>query len=146
VARYKRYNRREEHLMSVRVTVNQVQEQLPELLDRAVESGEEFIIERDGQDYAVLISVQEWQRQREDLDHIDPTPGRTQARKRRQEIGQQLDALGPEYRLSREKQARAEELLSRKADLTREERREMDALLRESDAIMLRRAEALDRA
>jgi hypothetical protein len=61
------------------------------------------------------------------------------------DVGRALDALGPEYRLSPRKQARAEELLARKEQLTRAERDELEALLRESDAIMLRRAEALHR-
>jgi hypothetical protein len=69
----------------------------------------------------------------------------TQEHERRHEIGRQLDALGPDYRLAADKQARAEDLLSRKAALTGAERRELDALLEECDAIMLRRAEALDR-
>lgn len=62
-------------------------------------------------------------------------------------IGQQLDALGPPYRVSKEKQVRAEELLSESKGrrLTRTERRELDALLRESDRVMLRRAEAMHR-
>jgi prevent-host-death family protein len=131
--------------MSVRVSLHQAQEQLTELLDRAVESGEEFIIERDGQDYAVLVSAQEWQRHRGAIDRTSPASGRTPAEDRRHEIGRQLDALGPEYRLAADKQARAEDLLSRKADLTQAERRELDALLKECDAIMLRRAKALDR-
>jgi hypothetical protein len=65
--------------------------------------------------------------------------------RRLRDIGRALDALGPEYRLSPGKQARAEELLARKEQLTREERDELEALLRESDAIMLRRAAALHR-
>jgi hypothetical protein len=62
-------------------------------------------------------------------------------------IGEQLDALGPEYRLSPEKQARAEELLEKKKGglLDQAERRGLNAILREADEIMLRRAEALDR-
>ncbi len=65
---------------------------------------------------------------------------------RLRDIGKRLDALGPEYRLSAEKQARIEELLEKnKAGvLSRAERRELNALLREADEIMLRRAEALD--
>jgi hypothetical protein len=58
-------------------------------------------------------------------------------------VGAKLDALGPEYRLSPEKQARAEELLAKEGALDRAERRELGVLLRECDEIMLRRAETL---
>jgi hypothetical protein len=79
----------------------------------------------------------------------DPPPDGAQdendQERRLREIGAKLDALGPEYRLSPEKQARAEELLSKGNTLSRAERRELRALLRECDAIMLRRAETLDR-
>jgi prevent-host-death family protein len=132
--------------MSVKVSVHQLREQLPELLDRAVESGEECIIQRDGQDYAVLVSAREWQRRAHDLDHGQPPSARIAAQeRRRREVGRALDALGPEYRLSPEKQARAEELLERKERLTPDERGELEELLRESDAVILRRAEALKR-
>ena len=61
--------------------------------------------------------------------------------------GQRLDKLGDAYRLSRSKQARAEELLDAKKErsLTVAERRELKDLLRECDEIMLRRAAALDK-
>jgi hypothetical protein len=64
--------------------------------------------------------------------------------KRRQDIGRRLDALGPDYRLPENKQVRAEELLCRQANLTPAERHELDVLLKEADATMLRRAKALD--
>jgi len=112
--------------MSMKVTVRQLQEQLPDVLDRAVKDDEVCIIERNGEDYAVIVSARQWQR-------------RT--------VGEQLDALGPEYRLAKEKQTRAEELLakSKHGHLTRAERRELNGLLRECDDIMLHRAEAIDR-
>ena len=50
--------------MSVRVTVHQLQEQLPELLERTVQSGQECIVQRDGEDYAVIVSARKWQRRR----------------------------------------------------------------------------------
>jgi prevent-host-death family protein len=135
--------------MSVRITVHQLQEQLPELLDRAVESGEEYIIKRRGKEYAVVISARKG-RQRYLASGCDSSApngleGQSDPDPRLREIGAMLDALGPEYRLSPEKQARAEELLAKEGDLDRTERRELRALLRESDAIMLRRAEALER-
>lgn len=75
----------------------------------------------------------------------DGLEGQSDPDPRLREIGAKLDALGPGYRLSPRKQARAEELLAKEGDLDRAERRELRALLRESDAIMLRRAEALER-
>jgi prevent-host-death family protein len=135
--------------MSVRITVHQLQEQLPELLDHTVESGEECIIERNGEEYAVLVSAREWRQRREGPSTADPNPEWTTDQRdqdhRLREVGAKLDALGPEYRLSPEKQRRAEELLAKEGNLDRAERRELGALLRESDEIMLRRAEALQR-
>ncbi len=112
--------------MSIRVNVGQLREQLPELLDRAVRDDEVCFIERNGEPYAVIISAREW---------------------RRQTIGKRLDALGPQYRLSKDQQRRMEELLARGKEgrLTRAERRELNALLRMSEEVMLRRAEAMER-
>ncbi len=112
--------------MSIRVNVSQLREQLPELLDRAVRDDEVCLIERNGEPYAVIVSAREW---------------------RRQTIGKRLDALGPQYRVSKEQQRRMEELLARNVAgrLTRAERRELKALLRVSEEVMLRRAGAMDR-
>lgn len=129
--------------MSIRISIDQLQERLPELLDRAAESGEECIIERDGEEYAVLVSAREW-RQRANARAASPSQVEAQARLRR-EVGQWLDSLGSDYRLSREKQARMEDLLSGKTDLSDVERGELEALIQEGEAIMLRRAAALDR-
>jgi antitoxin (DNA-binding transcriptional repressor) of toxin-antitoxin stability system len=132
--------------MSVRVTVQQLQEQLPEFLDRAVQSGEECIVQRDGEDYAVIISARDWWRQKNGAALTPPTAVIADAEERHsQQIGQRLDALGPEYRLSQEKQERMEALLAKQgtALLSPPERRELEALVEECDAIMLRRAGAL---
>lgn len=112
--------------MSMRVTVRQLREHLPDILDQAVKGDQPCIIERSGETYAVIVSARQW---------------------RRHTIGQQLDALEPAYRLPKEKQARAEELLSESKGrrLTRTERHELNALLRETERVMLRRAEAMDR-
>ena len=111
--------------MTVKVTVRQLQEQLPELLDRTVKEDARCVIQRNGKDYAVLVSARQWRRT----------------------IGRQLDTLGPEFRLSQKNQVRTEELLAlrKQRRLTSAERRELNALLRESDNILLRRAEAMDR-
>jgi prevent-host-death family protein len=112
--------------LSMKITIRQLQERLPELLDQAVETGEEYIVERNGKDYAVIVSAREW---------------------KRRIVGRRLDALGPAYRLMPAKQARTEELLERNKEgrLSRRERRELNALLNECDRIMLHRANAMDR-
>jgi prevent-host-death family protein len=134
--------------MSVRVPFHQLQEQLQELLDRTVESGEECVVQRDGEDYAVIVSAREWRRH--------GRAGETAAKvatsadleeDRIREIGRRLDALGPEYRLAGEKQERMEELLDKekRTPLKPAERAELEALAAECDEIMLRRAQALPR-
>lgn len=129
--------------MSIRVSIDQLRERLPELLNLAAESGEECIIQRDGEDYAVLLSAREWEQDRR-KGALTRAQAEAQERLARA-VGQWPDALGPEYRLSGEKQARLEELLTRKQELSAQERAELDALMKEGDAIMLRRADALDR-
>ncbi len=112
--------------MSLKVSVDQLQKQLPELLSRTIKANDVCLIERNGQPYAVLVGIHEWERQ---------------------VIGKRLDALGPTYRLSRERQKRTEALLARQETrrLTRLEQRELNALVQESESVMLRRAEGLER-
>lgn len=112
--------------MSVRVSLQQLRDRLPELLDDAVKTGQEYVIQRNGKDYAVIVSALRW---------------------RRRALGKRLDALGPGRRLARDKQARAEALLAAQGEgkLTRAQRRELGALLRECDAVLARRAKALDK-
>ena len=71
----------------------------------------------------------------------------TKSKKRRRAIGQRLDALGPQYGLSQKQRRRTEEPLARSTEgrLTRAERRELNALLRTSEEVTLRRAEAMER-
>lgn len=109
----------------MKVTVHQLQEKLPALLEQTVQSGEECIVQRQGKDYAVLVSAQAW---------------------RQRSLGRRIDALGPAYRLAKEKQERVEALLAKRQErrLTSAERRELNDLLQECDDIMLRRAAALD--
>ena len=111
--------------MSVKVSMQQLQNQLPKLLDQVVKNGEEYIVQRDGKDCAIIVSTRQW---------------------RRRTAGIRLDDLGAAYRLPRIKQARTEELLAarQQASLTVAERRELTSLLRECDTIMLRRAAALE--
>ncbi len=112
--------------MSVKVTVRQGQEQFAELMQQAVDTGEACVIQQDGRDYAVIVGVREWKR------HI---------------LGHSLDSLGPAFRLTKEQQARTEELLnqSQQNRLSRAEQRELDTLLLKSEEVLLRRTAALDR-
>src|SRR5438034_364457 len=100
--------------MSVKVSLHQLQDRLPELLDQVVKHGEQCVVQRDGKDCAVIVSARQW---------------------RRRSLSRRLDTLGPEYRLASDRQARAEALLAAKQDrlLTPAERRELKTLLRESD-------------
>jgi antitoxin (DNA-binding transcriptional repressor) of toxin-antitoxin stability system len=110
--------------MGVKVSFDELHERLAELLDQVINNGAECVVQRDGKDCAVLVSARQW---------------------RLRTVGQRLDALGPSYRLSTAKQARAEALLARaRRALTAKERRELNSLLRECDAILLRRAAAMD--
>jgi prevent-host-death family protein len=131
--------------MSVRVTVDQLKEQLTQLLDQTVASGEECVVQRDGEEYAVIIGAREWRKRQAQGEPAEPglTP---RQRARFRDIGRRLDALGPAYRLSHEKQQRVKELLEQAKDgpLARAEQDELNALLEESDQVMLQRAEALD--
>jgi prevent-host-death family protein len=108
--------------MSVKVTVKQLQQHLPEIINRTVADNDVCVIEKNGQGIAVIVSLQEW---------------------KRQTVGARLDALGAEYRVAPDKQQRTEELLA-KENLQEAEEKELEALLNEADEIMLRRARALD--
>lgn len=110
--------------MSIKVSVHQLQDRLPEFVQQVMETGREYVVQRNGKGCAVLISADQWKRRK---------------------AAARLDALGAAFRLSRAKQARSEELLEAQAQrrLTLSERRELRNLLRECDHILRRRAEAL---
>ena len=111
--------------MSVRATVRQFRERMEEYLAKAVEEDEPCVLQRNGKNYAVVMSHEEWEMI---------------------ELGRHLDAFGPEYRVSPESQRRAEELLDQQGrrPLTKTERRELARILKESDQVLLRRAQALE--
>jgi prevent-host-death family protein len=112
--------------MSVKVSLHQLQDRLPELLDQVVKTGEEYVVRHNGKDCAVIVSTRLW---------------------RRRNAALRLNALGSRFRLSRQKQTRVEELLAanQQRSLTPAEERELKRLLRECDAVMLRRTSALER-
>jgi prevent-host-death family protein len=43
--------------MSVKVSLHQLRNQLPELLDQLVKTGEKYVVQRDGKDCAVIVSA-----------------------------------------------------------------------------------------
>lgn len=111
--------------MSLKVSVKQLEKNLPEIIDRAAAGDDVYMVERDGKNIAVIVSLSLWRRSRA--------------------IGEQLDALGGKYRLAADEQKRAEELLSR-GRLTAAEEKELKELLEKADEVMLRRAEALEKS
>src|SRR5262245_51845225 len=110
---------------SVKVSEQQLQRCLPELLDQVVKNGTECVVQRQGKDCAVIVDARQW---------------------RRRKAAERLNVLGPAYRLPAGKQARVEKLLTVNQDgsLTASQRRELQGLLRECDDILLRRARALE--
>jgi hypothetical protein len=94
----------------------------------------------------ISVSAHEWERRTQNqAAQGRASPASSELELRRRAVGKKLDALGPEFRLSQQKQARLKELLGRKAALTPSERGELEILVQEADEITLRRAEALDR-
>jgi prevent-host-death family protein len=113
----------EEPRMTVRVSVQQLRERLHDLLDGAVNGGRPCVVRRNGKDCAVIVGAAEW---------------------RRRAAAKRLDALGDRFKLPPKAQARTEQLLAtqKAGPLTPADRRELDALLRQADEVMLRRAKA----
>ena len=111
--------------MSVRATVRQFRDRLDEYLSKAVEEGEPCVVQRNGKNYAVVVGHDDWEMI---------------------ELGRRLDSLGPEYRVAPDSQRSAEELLAEQSQrrLTTQERRELNRILKESDQVLLRRAQALE--
>jgi PHD/YefM family antitoxin component YafN of YafNO toxin-antitoxin module len=111
--------------MSVKVSLQEAQKDLPELLDQLARTEEEFVVQINGKDCAVIVSAKQW---------------------RRRGVARRLDAQSSELRLSKDQQARTERLLSAKKSrsLTPAERRELKRLLEECDKVMLRRAAAME--
>src|SRR5262249_253811 len=118
-------HRIEEIEMSNKISVQQLQDQLVDLLDDVAKTGREYVVQREGKDCAVLVSAGQW---------------------RRGKVGLRLEAPGAAYHLADGKQRRGGQLLAGRSGrgLTTTERRELRGLLRECDEIMQRRAAALD--
>jgi prevent-host-death family protein len=128
--------------MSVKVTVRQLQEQLPELLDRAVERGEECIVQRNGKAVAVLVSLCEWQRIKDDT-HAAAVK---EQERRVRAYQKQMKQLGADYWLPPEQQVRLKALVEKEdfgVQLTREEQTELRQLLKRHEQLMVKRAAAM---
>src|SRR5438128_2337284 len=120
--------------MSITISFEQLQQQLPDLLSRAAQGEEQYIIERDGEECVVILSARHWR----SLPGVEAATGpaaRLDQPPRLADASQRLDHLGPGYRLASEKQARTEELLARDGQLTPAERSELHDLLREAEEI-----------
>jgi hypothetical protein len=106
--------------MSIKVTIRQLQEQLPDLLDRTVQSGE-----GNGHTPAAVAKDQE---------------------RRLRAYQKKMERLGPDYWLPPEQQARLIELVEKEdfgETLTRAERRELRQLLKRHEQLLVKRAAAL---
>src|SRR5437868_987495 len=114
-----------ENRMSVKVSLQEAQHDLSGLLNQLAATGEEFIVQHNGKDCAVIVSAKQW---------------------RRRKAAEKLDAADAAQRLSGDLQTRAQILLAAKKQrsLTAAERKELAKILKECDAIMTRRAKALD--
>ena len=125
--------------MPVTLSIQELQERLPDLLSRAAQGDEQYIVERDGAEYVVTIRARPWR----------SAPGGAEAHGGAQPdelvaVSSWLDELGPGYRFAAGKQERVEQLLARDGQLTPAERAELNGLLREADEILARRAHALN--
>src|SRR5437763_8675035 len=85
--------RTEETHMTVRASVQQLRERLPELLDDAVNGGRPCVVRRNGKDYAVILGVGEW---------------------RRRTVAKRFGAPGQRFKVPAKAQARTEQLLAMK--------------------------------
>jgi antitoxin (DNA-binding transcriptional repressor) of toxin-antitoxin stability system len=111
--------------ISATITFRELQQRLPELLDRVAQNGEECVVQRDGKALAVIVNPRRWRRRR---------------------LSARLDAACLAGRVPESRQKRGEALLALQSrrSLTPAERRELKSILRECDAVMLRRAATLE--
>lgn len=111
--------------MSVQASSRDVKARFEDYLTKVVEEGEPCVVQREGKNYAVLVSHDEWERR---------------------EFGRHLDGMGDEYRVPPEIQRRAAELLTAQGQrrLNADERREVQQLRKVFDRVMLRRSQAME--
>src|SRR5438067_6624989 len=103
--------------MSVTIPFEELQKRLADLLNSAAEGDEEYIVERDGKEYVVIVGARRWRSQPGGT-AAPPSASAFDQRDELNAVARRLDQLGPEYQLAAGKQARAEELLARDGRLT----------------------------
>src|SRR5437763_13096269 len=113
--------------MSVTIPFEELQKRLADLLNSAAEGDEEYIVERDGKEYVVIVGARRWRSQPAGT-AASPSASKLDQRAEVNAISRRVDQLEPGYRLAAGKQARVEELLARDGQLTPAERSELDEL------------------
>ena len=131
--------------MSTTLSVQEAQEQLPELVARAVKDAEPCYIRRNGRTVAVLVSAREWRRREQGNGDAHTASVKEQERRVRA-YQKKMKQLGPEYWLPSDQQARLKELIEKEdfgEPLTRTERKELRQLLTRAEQLMVKRAAAM---
>jgi PHD/YefM family antitoxin component YafN of YafNO toxin-antitoxin module len=130
--------------MSTRISVQEAQTQLPQLIARTVQEAEPCYIESNGKAVAVLVSLHQWQ-QREQGSDAAATAAKAQERRVRA-YQKRMQQLGPDYWLPPDQQMRLKELVEKEdsgASLTPAERKELRQLLKRHEQLMVKRAAAM---
>ena len=130
--------------MSTTLSIQEAQEQLPELVARAAQDAEPYYIARNGERVAVLVSLRTWQQRKQDTSN---TATAAKAQERHVRVYQKkLKQLGSDYWLSSEQQARLKELVQKDdcgESLSPTERKELRHLLKRHEQLMVKRAAAM---
>ena len=130
--------------MSTRLSIQEAQVQLPQLIAHAVQDAEPCYIESNGKAVAVLVSLQQWQRRVQG--DSDAAPTATPQERHIRAYQQKMQQLGPDYWLPAAQQARLQELVEKDDSgtvLTPVERKELRQLLKRHEQIMVKRAAAM---
>lgn len=131
--------------MSRKVTIRKAQDHLSDLLARAEQSGERFVVERNGKPVGAIVSVA-------DLKCVERLAGKANGRQAKPETVEQrarrlAKALGRRHTLPPDKSRRLRDLIEREdaeESMTVSEKRELKHLLREHEQLVIKRAQALD--
>lgn len=130
--------------MNTKLSVQEAQAQLPQLIARAAQDAEPCYIESNGKAVAVLVSLRQWQRR---VQGSSDTATAAKAQERRVRAYQKrMQQLGPDYWLPPDQQVRLKELVDKEdsdAALTPAERKELRQLLKRHEQLMVKRAAAM---
>lgn len=129
--------------MSSKVTIRKAQDHLSDLLARAEQSGERFVVERNGKPVGAIVSIADLHQ----VERLGAGNGSTARPKTRAEREKLARKLGRRFTLPPDKSRRLRELIEREDDearLTVEEKRELKRLLKEHEELVVKRAQALD--